>query len=271
MTVLASADALPAGARLLDVRWQLGGPPGRDQYLAGHLPGAVFVDLETELAGHDAPEEGRHPLPGLRELQGAARRWGLRDGDRVVVYDDAGGTAAARAWWLLRWGGVRDVRILDGGLAAWVRAGGELETGDVVPRPGDIELTGGGMAVLDAEGAARAASDGVLLDARAAERFRGETEPVDPVAGHIPGARSAPATGNLADDGTFLAPSALRERYEALGVAEGVAIGAYCGSGITAAHDVAALQIAGYDAALYPGSWSAWITEPARAVATGEG
>jgi thiosulfate/3-mercaptopyruvate sulfurtransferase len=269
VSVLVGVEEIPAGAKLLDVRWTLGGPHGRDAYLEGHLPRAVFVDMDTELSGHGAPEEGRHPLPGLRELQGAARRWGLHDGDRVVVYDDAGGTAAARAWWLLRWGGVRDVRILDGGLAAWRRAGRELEQGDVVPPPGDIELTGGGMPVLDADGAAALAREGVLVDARSAERFRGEEEPIDPVAGHIPGARSAPATDNLGDDGTFLPADALRERYAALGTAEGVPVGAYCGSGISAAHDVAALEIAGIPAALYPGSWSAWITDPDRPVATG--
>jgi thiosulfate/3-mercaptopyruvate sulfurtransferase len=161
------------------------------------------------------------------------------------------------------------VRILDGGLAAWRRAGRQLQTGDVVPPPGDIELTGDGMPVLDADGAAALAGEGVLVDARSAERFRGEEEPIDPVAGHIPGARSAPATDNLAEDGTFLPADALRERYAALGAVQGVAVGAYCGSGISAAHDVAALEIAGIPAALYPGSWSAWITDPDRPVATG--
>jgi thiosulfate/3-mercaptopyruvate sulfurtransferase len=267
VSILASADALPPGARLLDVRWELGGPHGRAAYLDGHLPGAVFVDLEVELTGHGPPEEGRHPLPGLRELEAAARRWGLRDGDRVVVYDGGSGLAAARAWWTLRWGGVEDVRILDGGLPAWP---GELETGDVTPQPGDIVLRGAGMPTLDADGAAALASDGVLLDARAPERFRGDVEPWDPVAGHIPGARNAPASDNLGPDGRYLPPERLRERYEALGVRDDVAVGAYCGSGISATQDIVALQLAGYDAVLFPGSWSAWVADQDRPVATGD-
>jgi thiosulfate/3-mercaptopyruvate sulfurtransferase len=253
----------PPGARLLDVRWELGGPHGRPDYLAGHLPGAVFVDLDAELSGAG---EGRHPVPALADLQDAARRWGLRDGDTVVVYDGGSGLAAARAWWTLRWGGIEAVRILDGGLSAW---DGDLETGDVVPEPGDVVLPGGGMPVLDADGAAALAEEGLLLDARAPERFRGEVEPLDPVAGHIPGATSAPAAANLAPDGTYLPPEELRARYEALGVRDGVAVGAYCGSGISAVQDIVALRLAGYDAVLYPGSWSAWCADPGRPVATG--
>jgi thiosulfate/3-mercaptopyruvate sulfurtransferase len=263
VNVLVGPPDVPPGARLLDVRWVLGGPHGRPEYLAGHIPGAVLVDLEEDLAGEG---EGRHPLPAVADLQAAARRWGLREGQPVVVYDGGDGMAAARAWWTLRWGGIEDVRILDGGLPAW---DGELETGDVTPERGDVVLRGGGMPVLDADGAAALARDGVLLDARTGERFRGETEPIDPVAGHIPGARNAPAAGNLAADGTYLSAEELRERYEALGVAHGVAVGAYCGSGISAAQDVVALQLAGYSAALYPGSWSAWCADPRRPVATG--
>ena len=191
----------------------------------------MFVDLEADLSSHGPPEEGRHPLPGLRELQAAARGWGLNDGDRVVVYDGGSGLGAARAWWTLRWGGVQDVRILDGGLPAWQ---GELETGEVITAPGDIVLTGGGMPTLGADEAAALARDGVLLDARAPERFRGEIEPYDRVPGHIPGARNAPATGNLGADGRYLPPAQLRARYEALGVRDGVEVGAYCGSGISA-------------------------------------
>ncbi len=192
------------GAVLLDVRWALGDDRGREHYLAGHLPGAVFVDLDTELA--DPPSAaGRHPLPPLPRLQTAARRWGIRSGDAVVVYDAGPGTAAARAWWLLRWAGLTDVRLLDGGLAAWVRAGGRVESGEVVPTPGDVTLPGGGMPVLGRDDAAvLPSSGGVLLDARAGERYRGEVEPVDPRAGHVPGAVSAPTTENLAADGTSL-------------------------------------------------------------------
>jgi thiosulfate/3-mercaptopyruvate sulfurtransferase len=194
----------------------------------------------------------------------------VHDGDPVVVYDDGPGTAAARAWWLLRWAGVADVRLLDGGLAAWRRAGGPVEGGDVVPEPGDVTLSGGHLPVLDADAAAALpGTGGVLLDARAGERYRGETEPVDPVAGHVPGAVSAPTTGNLAPDGTFLAAAALSERFAQLGASPGASVGVYCGSGVTAAHEVAALAAAGIEAALYPGSWSQWSNDPARPVATG--
>ena len=178
MSVLVTAaDLLADGGRmvLLDVRWVLGDDQGREKYLAGHLPGAVFVDLESELADPPSPEAGRHPLPSLQRLQSAARRWGIRNGDTVVAYDATGGLAAARAWWLLRWGGLPEVRLLDGGVDAWVRAGGRLESGDVVPEPGDVTLPGGGMPVLSIDEAAALPSSGaVLLDARAGERYRGE-------------------------------------------------------------------------------------------------
>lgn len=269
MSILIQPDELMAStgrAVLLDVRWRLGGPPGRDDYLAGHLPGAVFVGLDTELAAHGEPQDGRHPLPSIEALQAAARRWGIGDGDAVVAYDDSGCLAAARAWWLLRWAGLHDVRLLDGGLAAWVEAGGALETDDVVPEPGGVTLDGGHLPAIDIDGAAAYA--GVLLDARAAERYAGEVEPVDPKAGHIPGAVSAPTTDNLRD-GRFLPADELRRRFETVGVGEGVEVAAYCGSGVTAAHEVAALAIAGFDAALYPGSWSQWSNHDDRPVATG--
>ncbi len=252
---------------LLDVRWKLGGPPGHGEYLAGHLPGAVFVGLDTELAAHGEPQDGRHPLPSIESLQAAARRWGISGGDTVVAYDDNGNLAAARAWWLLRWAGFDDVRLLDGGLAAWVAAGGALETDDVVPAPGDVTLDAGHVPTIDIDDAA--SYPGVLLDARAAERYAGETEPIDPKAGHIPGAVSAPTTDNLDGDSRFLPAAELRRKFEALGVRDGVEVAAYCGSGVTAAHEVAALAIAGFDAALYPGSWSQWSNHDDRPVATG--
>jgi thiosulfate/3-mercaptopyruvate sulfurtransferase len=273
VTVLATAaDLLAAGTRvvLLDVRWALGDDQGRAKYLAGHLPGAVFVDLETELADPPSAAQGRHPLPSVQRLQSVARRWGIRAGDAVVAYDATGGLAAARAWWLLRWGGIGDVRLLDGGLDAWVRAGGRLESGNVVPEPGDVTLTGGGMPVLTIdEAAALPASGGVLLDARAGERYRGEVEPIDPRAGHVPGAVSAPTTANLSSDGTFLRTTELVDRFVALGVGPRTTVGVYCGSGVNAAHEVAALAAAGIEAALWPGSWSQWSNEPGRPVATG--
>jgi thiosulfate/3-mercaptopyruvate sulfurtransferase len=272
VSVLVSAAELLSGPRavLLDVRWALGDDRGRQRYVEAHLPGAVYVDLETELADPASPEAGRHPLPSLQRLQWAARRWGLRDGDAVVVYDATGGLAAARAWWLLRWGGLTDVRILDGGLDAWHRAGGPMETGDVVPEPGDVTLEGGGMPVLTVdEAAALPTSGGVLLDARAGERYRGEVEPIDPRAGHVPGAVSAPTTENLAIDGTFRPANELAARFDALGVTPGDRVAAYCGSGVTAAHEIAALAVAGIDAALWPGSWSQWSADPRRPAATG--
>jgi thiosulfate/3-mercaptopyruvate sulfurtransferase len=268
VSVLVDAASVPADARLLDVRWDLGAPHGRPAYRAGHIPGAVFVDLAAELASPPTLGEGRHPLPTPADLQAAARRWGVREGQPVVVYDGGSGMGAARAWWTLRWGGVADVRILDGGLPAWP---GDLETGDVVPEPGDVVLPGGALPVLDADAAAALARDGLLLDARAPERFRGEVEPLDPVAGHIPGARNAPSAQNLRDDGRYLTAAELRSRYAALGVRDGMAVGAYCGSGISAAQDIVALELAGITGvALYPGSWSAWVADPARPVATGD-
>ncbi|WP_084129862.1 sulfurtransferase [Demequina sp. NBRC 110055] len=257
------------GIRLLDVRWTLAEPDGRDAYLAGHLPGAVYVSLEDELSSHGAPEDGRHPLPSRSALEAAARRWGLSDGDTVVVYDAATSLAAARAWWLLRHAGV-DVRILDGGLAAWAAAGGALEAGDVVPTPGTVTLDWGRMRVIDIDQAAAFPSRGVLLDARAGERFRGEVEPMDPRAGHIPGAVNVPMAAYLHADGTFQAPEAIEGLFTAVGVDGSAPVASYCGSGVTAAHQVAALETIGVTAALYPGSWSQWSNTPGREVATGE-
>lgn len=251
---------------LLDVRWALGDPHGYRHYLDGHIPGAVYVDLDTELAGPPAPAQGRHPLPELDDLQAAARRWGVRQSSRVIVYDDNGNLAAARAWWLLRWAGVLDVRILDGGLAAWT---GPLESGrGPSPRSGDVVLKPGNLPVLTIDEAASLPRTGVLLDARAGERYRGEQEPVDPRAGHIPGALSAPTGENLGAEGRFRPAAELAERFRGLGTGDGP-VGVYCGSGVTAAHEVAALAIAGIEAALYPGSWSQWSSDADRPVATG--
>ena len=259
----------PDPPAVLDVRWALGDTRGHDHYRAGHIPTAVYVDLDTQLAAPAHPAAGRHPLPDLPSLQETAREWGLRAGQPVVVYDNSGGLAAARAWWLLRWAGLDRVRILDGALNAWTQAGFELESGDREAARGDVVLDAGHLPVLTADDAAALARDGVLLDARASERYRGEVEPVDPQAGHIPGAVSAPTAENLAEDGRFAAPEALRARFAGLGAVPGGTVGVYCGSGVTAAHAVAALRIAGIDAALYPGSWSAWSADPQRPVATG--
>jgi thiosulfate/3-mercaptopyruvate sulfurtransferase len=258
----------PRPPTLLDVRWQAATGPQRDAYLAAHLPGAVFVDLDADLAAPPGAG-GRHPLPAPQAFQAAARRLGVRGDRSVVVYDAGDATSAARAWWLLGFHGHPDVRVLDGGLAAWTAAGLPVTSGEVRPEPGGFVARPGGRPLLDAAGAARTARDGVLLDARAPARYRGEEEPYDPVAGHIPGARCAPTVDNLAADGRLAPPGQLRRRFEGLGVREGIPVGAYCGSGVTAAHQVLALEAAGFPAALYVGSWSDWVADPARPVATG--
>jgi thiosulfate/3-mercaptopyruvate sulfurtransferase len=278
--------ALPA---VLDVRWRLGGPPGIDSYREGHLPGAVFVDLDRDLSGAPGPA-GRHPLPSAADFQAAMRRAGVSRDRPAVVYDHGDSMAAARAWWVLRYFGHRHVQVLDGGLRGWLAAGLPVTAAEVPVAPGDFTAVPGHLPLLDADGAAAAARVGLLLDARAGERYRGETEPVDPVAGHIPGAVSAPAAENVRGDGTFRAPAELRERFASLcGVTAGLtpvpaggpaaqvagtgpaagAVGVYCGSGVTAAHEVLALALAGVPAALYAGSWSNWVADPSRPVATG--
>lgn len=254
---------------ILDVRWALGDTHGRDRFHEGHISGAVYVDLDEELADPPALELGRHPLPDIERFQAAARRWGVDDGGLVVVYDDSGDLAAARAWWLLRWAGHSEVRLLDGGLQAWIAGGHALAAGPGGERkPGNVTLSAGHMPTIDADEAATFSSRGVLLDARAHARYCGDEEPVDRRAGHIPGAVSAPTTGNLRQDGSFLPPDQLAYRFSKLGVGR-TDVAVYCGSGINAAHEIAALEIAGIAAALYPGSWSQWSADPIREVATG--
>ncbi|MGI4894603.1 MAG: sulfurtransferase [Janthinobacterium lividum] len=254
---------------LLDVRWALGAPNGASDYARGHLPGAVYIDLDTQLSRTRGPGEGRHPLPEPDALQTVLRNAGISSHTRVVVYDARASTSAARGWWVLRWAGVRDVAVLDGGLAAWEEAGGAVVTDVPLPVPGTVVVTAGAMPVLDAAAAAALARTGALLDARAPERYRGELEPVDPVGGHVPGALNAPTTGNLVPDGRFLPVGDLRARFAALGIDASTTVGVYCGSGVTAAHELLALEIAGLPAVIYPGSWSEWVTDPQRPVATG--
>lgn len=260
---------------ILDVRWRLDKPDGNADYLAGHIPGAVYVSLEDELTDHGRPGHGRHPLPSGGELQIAARRWGVKANQPVVVYDDWNRAGSARAWWVLTAVGISDVRILDGGLSAWTDAGGALQRGASTSRLGDVsvlhdDLYVGGRATLTAE---QVSGPGVstLLDARAPERFRGEVEPVDPVAGHIPGARNLPSTTVLAEDGTFLPEAGLISLLEQTAVGHSGTVAVYCGSGITASVVLAALRATGIDAALFPGSWSQWSSEPDRPVALGCG
>ena len=289
------AEALAGGEppTVLDVRWRLGGPPGIDSYRAGHVPGAVYVDLDTQLAGPPG-DGGRHPLPETAHFEAAMRSAGVRSDRDVVVGDEADSTAAARAWWMLRYYGHDRVRVLDGGFSAWAAAGLPVSTGDPEAEPGDFTAKPGQLPVLDACSAAALAKSGILLDARAPARYRGETEPVDRVAGHIPGALSAPTAENVTADGRFRPAADLRARFANLGIQAaadsaptsatpdpGTAdagtgdagtpqqVGVYCGSGVTAAHELLALTLAGIPAALYVGSWSNWITDPNRPVGTG--
>jgi thiosulfate/3-mercaptopyruvate sulfurtransferase len=253
---------------VLDVRWTLGGPPGVTDFRTAHVPGAHFVDLDRELSAPPGP--GRHPVPDAASFAEAMRRHGVSRSRQVVAYDAATSTSAARAWWLLRYFGHPNVALLDGGFAAWMAEGLTVEEGgDRDPVPGDFEAAPGGMPLLDAAGAAAMARTGVLVDARAPERFRGETEPVDAVAGHIPGARNIPAQRTENPDGTFLTPDMLRTRYSEAGIPPGQAVAVYCGSGVVATEGVFALGLAGIDAALYAGSWSEWITDPNRTVEVG--
>ncbi|MGV0837346.1 sulfurtransferase [Mycolicibacterium thermoresistibile] len=273
--VLISADELArrldAGEpiTLLDVRWELTRPDGRAAYEQGHLPGAVYVSLDDELSDHRVEGRGRHPLPAGSDLQQAARRWGVRTGVPVVVYDNWNGAGSARAWWVLTAAGIDDVRILDGGLSAWA---GELQTGTVDPEPGDItvrhqDLYAGARRTVTSD---QVAEVGVLLDARAPDRFRGDDEPLDPAAGHIPGAVNVPSTSLLADGG-YLGNDDLDRVLRESGVAADRDVAVYCGSGVTAAVTVAALAAVGVDAALFPGSWSQWTAEPNRPVEVGPG
>lgn len=256
--------------RIADVRWSLAGPPGRDLYAEGHLPRAVFLDAHTELA---SPGEGpgRHPVPSAAKLARILGERGIGDEHVVVAYDDAGGSVASRLWWLYRhYGHDGACAVLDGGIRAWTDAGRPLTTEPPAHPPArwtpgeprdDLVGTDAVEGMLGGEC--------LLLDARAGERYRGETEPVDPRPGHVPGAVSAPYAGNLGPDGRFLPPDALRERYAALGATERPVV-AYCGSSLSATHDLLALELAGIGGGrLYEGSWSDWSSDPRRPIATG--
>ncbi|HZR52141.1 MAG TPA: sulfurtransferase [Streptosporangiaceae bacterium] len=276
-----------SSALVLDARWRLAGPPGVDDYRAGHIPGAVYLDLDRDLSAPPGP--GRHPLPSSLAFQASMRLAGVSSGVPVVVYDDGDALPAARAWWLLRYFGHSHVRVLDGGFPAWQRAGLPISVAVPSVPVGDFTARPGGMPLLDADAAAELASgDGVLIDVRTGERYRGETEPIDPVAGHIPGAVNLPISETANGDGTFRSADELAETFAALGVSHAgvggphtgvgvphagvgvphAGVGAYCGSGVTAARGVLALAIAGIPAALYVGSWSDWISDPTRPIAT---
>lgn len=259
--------AADAPVRVLDVRWRLDRPDGRAEYLEAHIPGAVYVDLDGQLASHGEAGDGRHPLPTVEALQASARTWGINDGDTVVVYDNLTGLSAARAWWLLRYAGIADVRLLDGALGAWTAADLPTDAGDVQPDLGGVTLSFGHLPVLEFDDVA--SFDGVLIDARASERYRGDVEPIDPRAGHIPGAVNAPTASNVDASGELLPVDQIVARYEGLGIADDVPVAVYCGSGVTAAHTVLALAVAGRPAALYPGSWSQWSNHPELEAVTG--
>ncbi len=217
---LAEALAGPTVPVLLDVRWRLGGPPGRLDYDRAHLPGAVYVDLDTDLAAEPGAG-GRHPLPDPADLQSVLRAAGVRSDSFVVVYDDDNGSIAARAWWLLRWAGHTRVAVLDGGFRAWTAKGLPVTAEVPRPAPGDLVVRPGAMPVVDADGAAELARTGVLIDARAPERYRGEVEPIDPRAGHVPGAINAPFAAHVDADGHWRPATELAERFAALGIPAG--------------------------------------------------
>ncbi len=269
MSVLISAAELQPRLQevtILDVRYRLGGPSGLEEYAAAHVPGAVYVDLDTDLADAPGRGRGRHPLPAPEVFAAAMRRCGVRADRPVVVYDDWAAHAAGRCWWLLRHHGHADVQVLDGGLAAWRAAGGSVDTGVVEVTAGDFEVSPGD---LGAVGAADVPDVEVLIDARAPERYRGEIEPIDPVAGHVPGARNVPTSRNLTEDGRFRDPASLRALYAEVGAVPGADVAVYCGSGVTATHDLLALEVAGVRGRLYAGSWSEWVSDPTRPVETG--
>ncbi len=251
---------------LLDVRYTLLGPPGRPEYEAGHIPYAQYVDLDVELSGPPGVG-GRHPLPNPAELEATLRRLGISEHTVVVAYDAASSQAASRLWWLLTDAGHETVRVLNGGYAAWRAADFPVEEGPAREvKPGKIVLRPGQRAQLNAAELAAAVADGrPVVDVRAADRYSGENEIVDPVAGHIPGAISRPATGNVDANGRFRSAAEITARFE--GVDDPVL---YCGSGVTAAQSLLALESAGRSGAIYPGSWSDWITDPTRPVATGD-
>ena len=268
--LLADVAQLPIPV-ILDVRWQLGDPDGRRHYYGGHIPGAQYIDLTTALSAAPSETLGRHPLPKPEDLEDALRRVGIDDDSSVVLYDDVGSTSAARAWWLLRWAGKQDVRLLDGGLKAWIAEGGDLAVGPGNPvERGDFTFDLDHMRTVTLEQAAEWPDRGVLLDVRAVERYEGSAEPVDKRAGHIPGARNLPTTSFLDDRGRFLPADRLRELFAEVGVTSGTDTAVYCGSGIHAAHALAAMEIAGLEAGrLFPGSWSQWSSDRRRPVAVG--
>jgi thiosulfate/3-mercaptopyruvate sulfurtransferase len=264
--VLASEIEAGAAPAILCIR----NPRLPEMATAPRIPGAIDVDLPSELASPGGGTRGSRPLPEIAALQADARRWGIRQGMPVVVYDHDRCLQAGRAWWVLRWAGIESVRMLDGGFAAWQAAGLPVATQPGAPEAGDVTLSAGHLRVLDADGAAAMARQGILLDTRIRPNYIGATVAVGEARrGHIPGSVSAPAIDNLTEAGTFTDAETLRLLYAALGVDGSGPVGISCGAGISAAHAVAVLASIGIEAAMYPGSWSAWIADPARPVVVG--
>lgn len=256
---------------VIDVRWQpeTDDRAGWESYLESHIPGAAFIDLERDLSGAAGPVVGRHPLPDPERFAGTMQRAGVNDDDTVIAYDDVGGAYAARLVWMLRVTG-REAALLDGGLDAWDR---ELSTAVTVRPQGEfsaIPWPDDALADADLVDELRRRDDAVVIDARDEDRYLGEREPYDDVAGHIPGAVNAPYRDNLDASGRFESEQALRERYAKLGADDAEEVVVYCGSGVTSCHDILALERAGItDVRLYPGSWSGWSTDEDRPVAIG--
>lgn len=259
--------------RVVDLRWYLTEPArGRSEYLAAHIPGAVFLSIDRDLSAPPASGPGRHPLPTPEAFAAAAGRAGIDNDTHVVAYDASGGPYATRLWWLLRYFGHSQVSLLDGGWMEWLARGYLTESGDVAITPASFTANPDPSRVLDAAAIEqlRHNADALILDARASDRYQGLVEPIDPRAGHIPGAKSAPFAANLREDGSFKSAEELKAHYAALGADTAQQIVCYCGSGVTATHAIFALTLAGYaEPKLYEGSWSDWSSDPARPVATG--
>ena len=264
--------------RIVDCRFSLLDPDaGRAQYNAGHLPGAVYADLDRDLAGPIDPSTGRHPLPDGTTFERTLRRLGIDNESQVVAYDDAGGGLAARLWWMLRWMGHERVAVLDGGVTAWQAAGLPIETDTVVSKTGTFTGTSGSLPVVTTDEVLAAIGSGegmILVDARDAARYRGEHEPIDPVAGHVPGAINLPFSNGLRPDGTWKSADELYASWQAVldGVPDELQLAVMCGSGVTACHLALAAKIAGIrEPALYAGSWSEWVVDSGRPVAADSG
>ncbi len=265
-----------ANLRVADLRWYLldKDKNGRDEYRRGHIPGAVFLDIDTDLASPRGQGPGRHPLPRPAAFAETMARSGIGADTHVIAYDDRGGATAARLWWLLHYFGHENVSLLDGGIVRWIAEGRPLQTDVPQVARAKFVVRPDPTRVVDRNtvDALRKDSHGLVLDVRAPERYEGRVEPIDPRAGHVPGAKSAPIAGNLVspDDPRFLDPDTLRARYDALGADGAGRVVAYCGSGVNACQAIFAMQLAGTDALLYEGSWSDWSSDPNAPVAVGK-